>query len=114
MTAGCLYSTLTAELSDKQSPLRRHLEERFPNNRVLQAEYRKGAGGGVAGPPQNLPGPAASCGDGPAANGSYSPVGTRMVTASANSLAHRPAAEAQDALKICSRSDEIRDSGLSA
>lgn len=38
------YGTLTSALRDKQSPLRLYLEDRFPRNRVLQAEYRAGSG----------------------------------------------------------------------
>ncbi|MGH4001997.1 MAG: hypothetical protein ACRDTJ_31545, partial [Pseudonocardiaceae bacterium] len=39
------WRTLTAEVADKASPLRQHLELRFPNLRPLQNEYKKSAGG---------------------------------------------------------------------
>jgi hypothetical protein len=38
------YGSLTAALEDKASPLRRHLDERYPNKATLQAEYRDAAG----------------------------------------------------------------------
>ena len=39
------WRTLTAEVSDKASPLRQHLEAHFPNIRPLQDEYKASAGG---------------------------------------------------------------------
>ncbi|WP_328530099.1 hypothetical protein OG984_02645 [Nocardioides sp. NBC_00368] len=39
------WRTLTAEVSDKASPLRQHLDARFPNLRPLQNEYKASAGG---------------------------------------------------------------------
>lgn len=38
------WRMLTAEVSDKTSPLRQHLETRFPNIRPLQDEYKASAG----------------------------------------------------------------------
>lgn len=39
------WRTLTAEVADKASPLRQHLDERFPNRRPFQYEYKASAGG---------------------------------------------------------------------
>ena len=38
------YSTLTRAVKDKRSPLRRHLDTRFPNTGPVRAAYRAGAG----------------------------------------------------------------------
>ncbi len=38
------YTSLTAAVADKASPLRKYLEERFPNRAPLQAAYRASAG----------------------------------------------------------------------
>lgn len=38
------YSTLTAAIDDKTTPLRRYLVDRFPNTRPLQNEYKANAG----------------------------------------------------------------------
>jgi hypothetical protein len=38
------YRNLTSAVSDKQSPLRRYLETRFPHTRALQDEYKQHAG----------------------------------------------------------------------
>ncbi|MBA8806358.1 hypothetical protein [Promicromonospora sukumoe] len=46
MTApdGYRYATLTRAVKDKSSPLRRHLDARYPNTRPVQTDYRAGAG----------------------------------------------------------------------
>jgi len=38
-----IYSSLTAAIDDKQSPLRRYLDSEYPNRRPLQAAYRAAA-----------------------------------------------------------------------
>ena len=38
------YTNLSSALRDRQSPLRRHLDRRFPNARVIQADFRRAAG----------------------------------------------------------------------
>lgn len=49
------YTNLTNAVKDKQSPLRRYLDQRFPNTREIQADYRSRSGelqvgGGEANP----------------------------------------------------------------
>ncbi|WP_340537781.1 hypothetical protein [Nocardioides sp. GXZ039] len=41
---GYRYTNLTSALRDRDSPLRRYLDERFPKVRVLQADYRAKCG----------------------------------------------------------------------
>ena len=38
------YTNLTAAVADKRSPLRQHFDQKFPNLKPLQAEYRASAG----------------------------------------------------------------------
>jgi len=41
---GYRYRSLTTAVDDKSSPLRRYLDQRYPNTKPVQAPYRSGAG----------------------------------------------------------------------
>lgn len=43
-TSGHVFTSLTTEIGNKNSPLRQHFEARFPNRRQLQVEFEGSAG----------------------------------------------------------------------